>query len=399
MVLNKTLIINQIKNYKPSHIVIGYSGGVDSSVLLNICRDINIPAIAIYINHNVHKESLEWLKHCQQICDDYDIEFISYSLEQCPKGESFEAWASKQRMIFFHNIMKKHPNPLLLLGHHQDDQAETFLIQAIRGSGLAGLAGIPYYKKLQFGAVLRPLLDYKKKEIEVFAQQNNISHIYDDSNEDIKYRRNLIRNEVIPVLQQVNPNISETLSRSANICAQSNSILNKLLFEKLQTIQKSNKIIVSKLIELADDIQKSILHFWFKQNTSQSLKNIQIKDIYTALNNGINTGWKFDINEQYQVLVEYDQLLIKERSVSFSINYDDIINWLKSNLEKELDLSQIKIRERQPSDKCKYIGRNKTNRLKVLFQELKIPASDREKAKIIEINGQIIAIYPFFICE
>lgn len=398
MSIDKTLVISEIKNLSPSHIIIGYSGGVDSSVLLNITKDLNIPVIAIYINHNVHPSALEWQAHCQITCKEYDLQFISHSLEQVPKGESFQAWASKQRMSFFQQIMKNYSNPLLLLGHHLDDQAETFLIQAIRGSGLAGLAGIPYYKILNTGAVLRPLLNYKKEEIETFAKQNNINHIYDDSNLDTKYRRNLIRNEVIPILQQVNPNISKTLSRSANICGQSNNILNKLIAEKLNQISQNTNIIISKLVSLDEDIQKGIIHFWFKQNTSLSLKNKQVQDIYLGINNA-STGWRININQLYDVYIEYDQLLIKDASTTtFLANHTEILEWLKTQTNKDYKLDKLTIRDRQANDKCKYPGRNKANKVKVLFQELGIAASQRSKAKIISYAGKIVAVYPFFVC-
>lgn len=399
MSIDKTLVSNEIKKFSPSHIIIGYSGGIDSSVLLNIAKDLNIPIIAIYINHNVHLKALEWQTHCQKTCDEYKVKFVSYSLDQVPKGESFEAWASKQRMSFFQQIMKNYPNPLLLLGHHLDDQAETFLIQAMRGSGLAGLAGIPYYKNLNIGAVLRPLLNYKKSDIETFAQQNNLDYIYDDSNLDSKYRRNLIRNEVITILRQVNPNISETLSRSANICGQSNNILNTLIAEKLDQISQNDNITISKLISLDNDIQKGIIHFWFKKITSQSLKNKQVQDIYLGVNNA-STGWKININPLYDVCIEYDQLLIKDvlKPTTFSAKHTEILKWLKTQTNKDYDLNKLTIRDRQSDDRCKYPGRSKANKLKVLFQELKIPASERSNTKIILYNEEIVAVYPFFIC-
>ena len=400
MALDKTLIIQQIKSYNPSHLIIGYSGGVDSSVLLNICKDLDIPIIAIYVNHNVHSQSLEWQNHCQEICQSHQVRFISHSLDKCPKGESFEAWASKQRMSFFQKIMKDLPNPLLLLGHHQDDQAETFLIQAIRGAGLAGLAGIPYYKKLQFGAVLRPLLDFSKQDIEQFSIQNNISHVYDDSNEDTKYRRNLIRNKVIPILQLANPKISKTLSRSANICAQSNRVLDKLLADKLKVVSKKNRIIISKLAELDSDIQQSLIHFWFKKVTSYSLKNNQVNSIYTAINSESTTGWKLDTNLDYAIYIEYDKLLIRPSTkANQEHSREDITDWLELNINQKIDFENIVVRDRRASDKCKYIGRNKQNKLKILFQELKIPSDQRFKAKVIEQDGKIIAVYPFFICD
>ena len=398
MFISKTLVLNEIKKLSPSHIIIGYSGGIDSSVLLNISKDLDIPFIAIYINHNLHRDSFKWQIHCQKTCERYNLQFISHSLGKAPKGENFEAWASKQRMAFFQKIMQQYPKPLLLLGHHQDDQAETFLIQAIRGSGLAGLAGIPYYKKLHHGDVLRPLLNYNKIEIEEFAKLNNIAYIYDDSNEDTKYRRNLIRNEIIPILQQVNPNISQILSRSANICAESNNVLQKLLAEKLQSISQNTTIIISELIKLDDDIQKSLLHLWFKQNTQQSLKSKQTKELHLAVNNS-STGWKIDINNNCQIHIQYNQLVVKYTATAKDVNKEAIISWLNENLNKQIDLTEIVIRDRKPDDKCKYYGRNKTNKLKKLFQELQIPATERSKAKIILKNQQIIAVYPFFVCE
>lgn len=256
MSLDKIRIISQILKHSPSHIIIGYSGGIDSSVLLDITKDLDIPTIAIYVNHNIHPDALEWQLHCQTTCRNANIKFIAHSLSHAPKGESFEAWASKQRMDFFIKIMRQYSSPILLLGHHLDDQAETFLIQAIRGSGLAGLASMPFYKELNHGDVLRPLLDYTKKDIQQFAKQHNINYIYDDSNEDIKYLRNLIRNKIMPILEQINPNISRTLSRSAKICAESSNILQKLLKEKLQKISKDNNLVVSELLTLDNDIQK-----------------------------------------------------------------------------------------------------------------------------------------------
>ncbi|MBY7733886.1 tRNA lysidine(34) synthetase TilS [Francisella philomiragia] len=400
MSLDKTQIISQILKRSPSHIIIGYSGGVDSSVLLDITKDLDIPTIAIYINHNIHPDALKWQLHCQTKCNNTNIKFIAHSLDQAPKGESFEAWASKQRMVFFIKIMSQYSNPILLLGHHLDDQAETFLIQAIRGSGLAGLASMPYYKQLNHGAVLRPLLDYTKEDIQQFAKQHNIDYIYDDSNEDIKYRRNLIRNQIMPILKQVNPNISKTLSRSAKICAESNNILQKLLNEKLEKISKENSLIISELLTLDNDIQKSLIHHWFKETTNQSLKSKQIEEIHKTLNSYIHTGWLLDINQQYQISVEYNHLIIKNNNlIDLSSDDKDIIEWLKKKWNKGFNAKEIIVRERQTTDKCRYQGRNKANKLKVLFQELKIPASERSKARVILLNDKIIAVYPFFICN
>ena len=404
MNISAQTILKEILKYNPSHIVIGYSGGIDSSVLLNICSQINIPIIATYINHNIHKDAEVWKKHCKDKCASLGIKFITHKLDKAPKGESFEAWASKQRMAFFQNEMANHSNPLLLLGHHQDDQAETFLLQAIRGSGLAGLAGIPKYRKLKIGAVMRPLLEYTKAEIEDYAKLHNISYIYDDSNEDIKYRRNLIRNQVLPILKEINSSISETLSRSANICAKSNNLLTTLLNKELKTITNGDKIIVDKLISLDRELQESLLHLWFKNITSISLKNNQIEDISHSLNSSnISTGWQIDINENYFICLEYSKLKIKTKTSSSStraeITQETIVTWLNEQFNDTINIEKLIIRDRLGSDRCRYVGRDKSTKLKTLFQELKIPERDRKDIKIIEVNQKIIAVYPYFICK
>ncbi|QIV94647.1 tRNA lysidine(34) synthetase TilS [Allofrancisella frigidaquae] len=398
--INKAEIVKEITSLNPSHIIIGYSGGVDSSVLLNISAATNIPIVAIYINHGIHPQADNWQNHCQQTCKHYKAEFIAHTLDKAPKSESFEAWASKQRMIFFQKTMSNYPNPLLLLGHHLDDQAETFLLQAIRGAGLAGLSAMPRYKKLNNGALLRPLLNYPKAEIEKFAINNNITHIYDNSNQDNKYRRNLIRNQIIPVLKEFNPSISKTLSRSASICAQSNNILNKLLAEKLTEISDNKHINVDLLIKLDKDVQTNLLHLWFKNNTHLSLKANQLDTIILSLNsNQVTTGWQLDINYDYKLVVEYGLLKINQKVLTEPpTDRQTVINWLEQCSDGKKDFTKVVIRDRKSSDKCKYIGRHKTNNLKVLFQELKIPAESRHKAKIILLDNEIIAIYPFFIC-
>ena len=401
MNISTTTILKEILKYNPSHLIIGYSGGIDSSVLLDICDEIDLPIIAIYINHNVHKDASDWEKYCKDKCASLGIKFINHKLEKVPKGESFEAWASKQRMAFFQSKMVSYYKPLLLLGHHQDDQAETFLLQAVRGSGLAGLAGIPRYKKLQVGAIIRPLLSHTKTEIETYAKLHNISHIYDDSNEDIKYRRNLIRNQIMPILEEINPSISETLTRSANICAKSNNLLTTLLNKELKAIIHNNNIMVNKLISLDKELQQSLLHLWFKNITSISLKNNQIEDISHSLgNSSISTGWQIDINESYAICLEYSELKIKKKiSINTQTTNETIIAWLNEQFDEIVDIDNLVIRNRLGSDRCRYVGRDKSTKLKVLFQELKIPERERKNIKIIELNQRIIAVYPFFICK
>ncbi|APC97727.1 tRNA lysidine(34) synthetase TilS [Francisella frigiditurris] len=395
-------IIKEIQNLKPSQIFIGYSGGIDSSVIIEIVSKINdVPITAIHINHAINHNADNWENHCRTICFNKNIQFISHKLEKAPKGESFEAWASNQRMAFFEKQMSAFDNPLLILGHHLDDQAETFLIQAIRGAGPAGLSSMPKLRKLNHGYIFRPLLDIPRKDIEEFAYQNKITWVDDDSNEDIKYQRNFIRHKIVPLLKEINPSINQTLTRSANLCAKNHNTLSKLLKKQLDSILENKQLILEKLINQDTDIQENILHLWFKENTGVSLKASQTESIINALNTTALTGWQVSINN-YSLCLTYGKLSILKQNNTYSPSSptkDNVINWLKANNIFDINFSDIIVREKKPSDKCRYIGRNKENKLKILFQELNIPAAKRDIARVIELNSQIIAVYPFFICH
>ncbi len=390
-------ISKQISQLSPSHIVIGYSGGVDSTVILDICSRLNIPTIAIHINHSVNKNADNWQKHCHNECTKRNVSFLAYKLDSCPKGESFEAWASKERMKYFRSTLLNLPSPLLILGHHQDDQAETFLIQAIRGAGVSGLSGMPKLKTTDNYKIFRPLLAVSRDDIEKYAKINSLSWVHDDSNDKTIYRRNYIRHKIIPTLKDINPSISKTLSRSANLCAKSNNILNKLLEKELLSVLNDEMIVVEKLTKLDIDIQESLVHLWFKRQTTISLKANQVHSLIKAINNSATTGWSIDISG-IKITLEYG--LLGYYSSKETVEHDKtvIYQWLKDNHSKDFDINKLTIRDRLSNDKCRYIGRNKDNKLKILFQELEIPSSKRHLTKIIEFENKIVAVYPFFIC-
>ena len=392
-------ISKQILSYNPSHLIIGFSGGVDSRVILDITKQINIPKIAIHINHNINKMADSWQNFCYKTAENLSIEFIEHKLGECPKKESFEAWASKQRMDFFEKIMSNFENPLLILGHHQNDQAETFILQAIRGSGTAGLSGMPFYKRLEKGAIIRPLLNISREKIEKYALSKSLKWVEDDSNLDTKYRRNFIRHEIIPKLKKYYPSVDMTLSRSAKLCAKSNNILNKLLLKELNNIQtKNNNIGVIEFIKLDLDIQENILHLWFKKNTNFSLKNNQINSLIKHINSKSETGFNYRVSSQYSISINYNEIQIIKESKQLSFNKEeDIKQWLLEN-NLLIPFENLKIRERMPNDRCRYIGRKKKNKLKIILQELKIPSSKRNNIKIITNNDDIVAVYPFFLC-
>ena len=203
-------------------ILIGLSGGPDSVCLvhiLNRLRDsLKLDLHAIYIDHGLRPgETGQEISFCHDLCNGLSIPFItksidvkSYAAEQ--KLNKQEAARLLRYRVFEETVYEVNAHKIAL-GHTSDDQAETLLMRLFRGSGSAGLAGIPPVRK----NIIRPLIDIRRSEIEQYLEEEKIGFITDSSNLKKDYLRNRIRLSLMPMLREINPDITETLSKTAAI--------------------------------------------------------------------------------------------------------------------------------------------------------------------------------------
>jgi tRNA(Ile)-lysidine synthase len=249
-------------------ILIAYSGGIDSTVLLHQLalthprEDLR----AIHINHNLYPEADEWQKHCEQVCADLNISLITVKLQTKPStGESIEAWARDQRL----NIFKEHlqENEILMTAQHADDQAETVLLQLIRGSGPKGLSAMGAEKVFGRGRLVRPFLNTSKKEIQAYADQHQLKWITDHSNHDIQYDRNFLREKILPELKNRWPSVHETVSRSAGHCAQQEVLLETLLKPIYVACagSQSGTLSIKALLQQEHLVQRALIRYWLDE--------------------------------------------------------------------------------------------------------------------------------------
>lgn len=207
-------------------LAIAYSGGLDSSVLLHLAHVFSIKygceLYAFHIHHGISNNADAWLTHCEAQCQQLDIQFDAQkiTLEKSTKSGVEEA-ARIGRYAALGALCRKHRASVLLTAHHRDDQAETVLLQLLRGSGVAGLSGMDSENvapDLLGDAELRmarPLLATSRAELAVFADRNNILFVEDESNSDLRYARNALRHTVMPALEQAFPRFQERLGRTA----------------------------------------------------------------------------------------------------------------------------------------------------------------------------------------
>src|SRR3990167_7385392 len=249
---------------------LGYSGGLDSRVLLALCARYHqmtpIQLKVIHIHHGLHPHADVWALHCADICKHYNFDFIEHAIQiKLHPGDSLEEIAREERYSVFANYMAD--GDVLLTAHQQDDQAETVLLQLLRGAGLKGLAAMPLVTTFSRGFHARPLLDFPRVTLQHYAEQYQLKWIDDPSNEDHRFMRNYIRQEILPRLKQRWPKATHLLARSAAHCAEAQVLLedmSKTIRVKTAGSQV-NTLSVAKLLHLDQAKQRLVLRTWLSK--------------------------------------------------------------------------------------------------------------------------------------
>ncbi|NIK38406.1 tRNA(Ile)-lysidine synthase [Xanthomonas arboricola] len=212
----------------PGPVLVAYSGGMDSSVLLHLLattsRYRQMGLRAVHVHHGLHADADDWAAHCQRQCDALQVPLqIAHMQVARDSGLGLEAAARHVRHAAFAAALA--PGEWLALAHHRDDQAETFLLRALRASGPDGLAAMRAQRPFAAGMLWRPLLEHARAEVLAYAQAQGLQWIEDPSNADARHDRNFLRTQLMPVLQQRWPQAAEALARSAQLSADASDLL------------------------------------------------------------------------------------------------------------------------------------------------------------------------------
>jgi len=234
--LDKTFISLGITPREPNlpTIIVAYSGGLDSTVLLHLLAQSNYKAqlAAVHVNHGLMPDAEKWTRFCQQTCQQLHVPIHVERVvvnKQHPQGPEAAARAARYGALLKHATKET----VFLTAHHQDDQAETMLLQLFRGAGPAGLAAMPMVSAFANARLVRPLLGITRQEIRDYADNENLQWIEDQSNQDQSYSRNYLRHEVMPVIRKHWPGMSQQLARGASHQAEATELLKKLAAQDL----------------------------------------------------------------------------------------------------------------------------------------------------------------------
>ena len=254
-------------------IALAYSGGIDSSVLLDLVADAarsrGLQLHAFHIHHGLSPNADAWLAHCEQACAARGIPFASRRIALTPAGNGVEEAARLQRYGALGDLCREYKTHWLLTAHHQDDQAETVLLQLLRGSGVAGLSGMDAFNSAPslLGSadliMARPLLHVSRSDIEQYAQTHAIAHIDDESNRDPRYARNAVRLQVMPLLAQLFPGFQQRFARTAGHAQSAQRLLEQLGKDDLRQCLDGECLDIGEIRKLDADRIDNLLRYWF----------------------------------------------------------------------------------------------------------------------------------------
>jgi tRNA(Ile)-lysidine synthase len=261
-------VLQQLSSYRNYRIA--YSGGLDSHVLLYglVQLRLQFPEIAlsaVHVDHGLNPCSEQWAHRCREACAVFEIDCEVIKVNARPaKGESPEAAAREARYSVLRERIRA--GEYLLTAQHRDDQAETVLLQLLRGSGPHGLAAMAKVTAFGGGHLLRPLLTFSRAELKIYAEQERLVWIDDPSNQDISFDRNYLRHAVLPLLRHRWPGLSQTLSRAALHQVDAAWLLDQQAHKELDKISDGEHgLSVRALQKLAPPQRRNLLRYWLKQ--------------------------------------------------------------------------------------------------------------------------------------
>lgn len=403
--------------------IVGFSGGWDSMCLLDIMnklsKEYGFLLVAAHLNHNWRgKESEAEKERCLAFCEDNDITFISDTLPDGVKAS--EVVAREMRYDFFKRCAEEFEADAILTAHTKSDNAETILYRIIKGTGLNGLEGIRELRDLGGFKVIRPILNFARKDIEEYCIKNELYPNNDTSNSNTKYARNNIRHNIMPAIKVINPNIENSLITLADIASGNNKVINELMqnienqitvgdkwltqnFLILNSAIKQHfvyKLLVNNELEPSFAKIQELINFITDNQKSKSGKTLSVstdkwlfvshkytyfvhscdyKKIEDEIEIETNGGYSF--GEEFNFVVEENTEKIEKFPKSTSFNaYVDF-----SNIDFPLTL-----RTRRNGDIIQPFGMQGKMKLKKYFINKNIPEHDRDKIVLLCKGNEVL---------
>lgn len=429
-------------------LVIAYSGGVDSQVILHACyvlKSLQLLSNSItvcHVNHGLSPHANLWENNAKQQCLEYYFSLVVKRVEvKNISQKSLEALARDAR----YKALSEHSenNAKIVTGHHGDDQVETFFLALKRGSGLKGLSAMKETLPLNIEAaksqsLVRPLLRVSRHDILAYAKKYELTWVEDESNSDTRFERNFLRHDVIPTLKKRWPSFLTTLFRSTEHIQESQQLLDELAAQDLQSCMSvNNRLSTTHLLALSQARFNNLLRFYLAKKHYLMPSTEQLVQAYQQMLDTEGQSAEVKLGEVW--------LRVFKTEVYFTALLADLTRWqsevILQKIEDSREISQITLPENlgtlyinqsmndesvmpyediavkqhfiQPPNKgqkvevkfshhnptCLPDYRNKSRSLKKVLQELSIPPWERKQVPFLYYDGELVAAIGYFVCK
>ncbi len=441
----QSTLLHFLAAYPKQPILIAYSGGVDSQVLLDClsglkhAKKIHNPLYACHVNHGLSKNATQWQQFAQQQCQQRHVALTVCSVNINRKNQqSLEELArdARYKALIKTAERQKLSNALIMTGHHQDDQSETFLLALKRGSGLKGLSAMASSSVINSHLLARPLLNCSRDTIINYANEQQLIWIEDESNSDIHFDRNFLRQIIIPKLKQRWPSITRTISRSSEHCRDGQLLLDELAQDDLQACclaaskQNEQALSISQLATLSSLRFNNVLRYFIASQGYKMPSSEQLKQVLLQLNakedkSPCITMGKYALRRFQDTLfltpvfadlssfsTSIDLTLLRVEKVQKITLPDELgllqlelIHTHKETTEESIvmlipdTVENITITFNHKNPRCLPDYRQHSRSLKKILQELNIAPWQRKRIPFVYFDNELAAALGGFVCK
>ncbi|WP_049721252.1 tRNA lysidine(34) synthetase TilS [Gilvimarinus polysaccharolyticus] len=427
--LNSTHL-NALQPSAGGHCWVAYSGGLDSSVLLHwLARHCPQLALrAVHVNHGLSVNADAWQSLCEQQCRALGISLKVVTVQLDSAAGNLEAHARAARYKAFRQVLGI--GDTLALAHHLDDQAETLLYRLLRGAGARGLGAMAHERRLGAARLVRPLLDVSRAELEQYASAHGLAWVNDESNRDVRFDRNYLRQRVIPVLRERWPAAANSLADSATLSRGNDQLLAEYAAEDLarlaeRAVPMGFCLPADALAAMSVPRRYNLLRYWLEQRFLQLPSRNALAEIDTQLLGAAAVGHAkvavggVSLQRFQQALYALSASQQWQPNQGPAGHIEPSITWL--DITQALALpggdhlvlqpatglgiaqrwlqGELEIRWRRGGERCRPAGRGHSQALKKLLQEYQVPPWLRARVPLLYIDGELVAVGHYWVCQ
>lgn len=397
---------------------IAFSGGMDSHVLLHaiaqIRDELDAELKAVYVEHGLQTQSHDWAEHCQRVCQQLNIPLTVVHVDaSAAKGESPEAAARTARYAALAKLMSQ--NDVMLTAQHERDQSETVFLQLLRGAGTRGLSAMPELTQLGEGYLYRPLLNMSYPSLQNYAHEHDLQWIEDPSNQELRFDRNLLRNDIMPLLRKRWSSLDSTVLRVASQQAEAQQLLAELAEQDSHNaIEPTGTLVISEIRSLSAARQRNVLRYWLeclgmRPPSAKKLAQLQHDVINAADDRNPCVRWQGCEVRRYRNRL-YAMKPLPELDTNLSLEWQPgkalVLPASSGTLLSHsvighgvLLQGKTRLKFRRGGERCQPAGKTGHTSLKKLFQQAGIPPWQRNRTPLIYVNDELAAIAGLCICE